>query len=225
MRICSPKNFLIMFMMIFLFFNTLYFFHYLLIQEYSKEEKIDKQSQISFLKNYVDFNHTAFLNKGKVHFYYPAYIKFPVENDISDIPSGDKIIPIIFNKDCNFTYDSKLKLYIDSQNQLCDFKNFIYNKGCCENETISESKDYLNLENKLSIFSQHCDEISKCCLYKSLCIKSCIENLRKKNDIADLFSKCKSKCELDLFSIQTIYKYCYSDLENTSNHTKLIISK
>lgn len=195
MQICRPKNILTLLIFIFLLFNLIYLLKNFFYKNTLDVEVSEEIVPNLYLKKYVDFNSTAFENKGEIHFYYSSNKKFNGNfRESFSIKKEDYL--------CDFYIDKSENKFFDSNRNYCSENSFDFKLGCCkENNTI---------ENK------NCDKKIKCCSKFIECIDECLL------DTSLEFNLCNAHCSLTILTKNYILPYCY--YSKSSNET-VIYSK
>jgi hypothetical protein len=234
MKLCSPKNILVALIILFLIFNAVFLFKYLLnLDQKANNDKISKDTKANFLKSIVNFNFTSFISQGVVHFFYPANkkVKFLYEEGYNSDGKNDKIKAFLnqtninenFSK-CDYFYDQDEKTFVDSNNKICDSNYFNFNNNCCK-DNLSNNISFYNIT---YIYSKDCDNTTKCCNKQYLCISYCLSNRKSNLDKDNLiyFKECKNYCKPNLITKYFKKPFCsFTKNDLNENLISLVYSK
>jgi len=210
MKICTPKNILAILVILFFIFNSIYFIRYVFSIDKQVKVRAKKNSEIEFLKSFLDFNNTTFENKDGIHFYYSnSKIEYKKINDSFERPLN--------NITCNYFYDSILDIFIDSEGRICNGENYDFNNGtyCCKKNEVTNIRGIESIS--------RCDLNISCCNTSLFCIFECI-NLYPKIRSKYLWDICKSTCN-NLYLTNTYQMpYCYLKVGNFSLSSIMMIN-
>lgn len=230
MKLCSPKNILVALIILFLIFNSIFFFNYLLnLNQKDSIEKNTIDTEANILKSIVNFNFTSFISHGFVHFFYPANkkVKFLfLDDDNRNRQNGQNKIygnntDISENsKECEIFFDQDELKFVDSNNKICDSIKFDFKTNCCKDSPSNYTVNMISFGNFTNIYSKYCDTTSKCCKNEYLCISYCLyfqaSGLNTNNIY--YFKECKNNCKLRLITKYYKLPYCSFTKKDISNN-------
>ena len=192
-EISTTKLLIIILILLFLIANIIFCLIYVFTSEENQSKpKIIHHTEIEYLKQNINFNKTSYENKGEVHFYYPSFFKnihYSYKANNNSIKINNE------SENCDYFFDQKNLIFVDSNNSICKHKFDITNTNCCIED---ESKNITN--------DNDCNEI-KCCKYEYLCISKCITNLNS-------FKNCRERCRMNHLTAKLYYPYCFIQEED-----------
>lgn len=203
MKIITPKNVLFLLILILIVVNIWFIINH--ISQPKPQTSIKSNiGQENFLKNYINFNDTTFRNEKDLYLHYGSNNKKYDLNLDKVLHHKNSSFSQIF---CDYFFDEKARIFVDSQKRLCGPNNFDINSRCCKIEnTTAQEPISCEIYNPM------------CCSYRYLCISNCM-NIIWNTALNDtiIFNDCVNLCNPTLLTKTYLEHYCFITEENVKN--------
>lgn len=215
MKICTPSIILIVLILIFFIFNSIFFFRYLFNIKQHLENRAKKHYEMTeseFLKHYVDFNNTTYKNRGIVYFYYSLRGV--------DLNQGGWKNDVLNERNkkgqrCDYFYDKNEDLFVDIYGNLCRDEAFDFaDSYCCLKHNDSDISINSNCNTDLNENSENSNSnnTSVCCKSEGICVYSCLINTKKNypGEKIENFKNCRNNCKLKYSTLSFPEPHCFN---------------